>query len=239
VFPGDRDATGPVLRSGRSILAEPSEPLRAEDAGRQTDPNRKTGSPAAKSSVAPLRSGLRQSRARRASGRIRNPSCEPCVLRRLSSTDEVVRGPLHREMSVRPKSLPPRGDSGSGQYVDRDTGCLLWDQPEQPLYLADGTGDPRREFMERLRAVLGQTGSISVCNAAFEKGVLTRCAALLPEFGPWVFSVKRRIVDLMPNRGFKAVENPVFQSTRVPKQSKLTQRARMIKTTRALAYIWL
>jgi len=37
------------------------------------------------------------------------------------------------------------------------------------MYLADGTGDPRREFMERLRAVMGDKGSIVVYNAAFEK----------------------------------------------------------------------
>ena len=57
--------------------------------------------------------------------------------------------------------------------------------------------------MEHLQAVLGQTGSIIVYNAAFEKGVLSRCAQLLPEFQPWVASVKRRVVDLLiPFRSF-------------------------------------
>jgi hypothetical protein len=63
-------------------------------------------------------------------------------------------------------------------------------------YLADGTADPRREFMERLRAVLGDKGSVVVYNAAFEKGVLSRCAELLPEFAQWVASIKQRVVDL-------------------------------------------
>lgn len=69
-------------------------------------------------------------------------------------------------------------------------------EPEHNGYLAHGTGDPRREFMERLRAVLGDKGSIVVYNASFEKGVLTRCAEFMPEFQSWVASVKRRVVDL-------------------------------------------
>ena len=35
-----------------------------------------------------------------------------------------------------------------------------------------------------------------VWNAAFEKGVLARCAEVLPEFEPWVGTVKRRVADL-------------------------------------------
>ncbi len=69
-------------------------------------------------------------------------------------------------------------------------------EPTHHMYLADGTADPRREFMEGLRAVLGDAGSVVVYNAAFEKGVLTRCAEFLPEFRSWVTRVKRRVVDL-------------------------------------------
>ena len=43
-----------------------------------------------------------------------------------------------------------------------------------------------------------------VFNAAFEKGVLTRCAESFPEFKPWVETVKRRMVDLLaPFRSFQ------------------------------------
>lgn len=63
-------------------------------------------------------------------------------------------------------------------------------------YLADGVGDPRPEFMHRLRAAVGEKGSVIVYNAAFEKGVLTGCAELLPEFRSWVTGVKRRVIDL-------------------------------------------
>jgi hypothetical protein len=68
---------------------------------------------------------------------------------------------------------------------------------EHRKYLANGASDPRRGFMERLRAALGDGGSVVVWNAAFEKGVLSRCAETLPEFRPWVTGVKRRVVDLL------------------------------------------
>lgn len=74
---------------------------------------------------------------------------------------------------------------------------------EHRMFLADGSGDPRREFMEQLRAALTGKGSLVVFNAAFEKGVLTRCAELFPEHKPWVEGVKRRMVDLLaPFRSF-------------------------------------
>lgn len=69
--------------------------------------------------------------------------------------------------------------------------------PERVMFLAAGTGDPRRLFLERLRTALGDHGSIVVYNAHFEKGVLSRCAARLPEFEPWVTRVKHRVVDLL------------------------------------------
>jgi len=75
---------------------------------------------------------------------------------------------------------------------------------EHVMFLAEGTGDPRRAFMERLRSVLGDHGSVVVYNAQFEKGVLSRCAELMPEFAPWVSSVKHRVVDLLtPFKSFR------------------------------------
>ena len=76
-------------------------------------------------------------------------------------------------------------------------------EPEHRMFLADGCGDPRREFMERLHDTLADEGSVVVFNAAFEKGVLTQCAELFPEFEAWVDAVKRRMVDLLvPFRAF-------------------------------------
>lgn len=77
-------------------------------------------------------------------------------------------------------------------------------EPQHCMYLAEGTGDPRREFIERLRATLGEHGSVVVYNAQFEKGVLTRCAERIPEFAPWVNRVKHRMIDLLtPFKSFR------------------------------------
>jgi hypothetical protein len=85
-------------------------------------------------------------------------------------------------------------------HIESAPGATL----EHIMFLADGTGDPRRVFMERLQAALGDHGSVIVYNATFEKGVLSRCAALHPDFAPWVDSVKHRIVDLLvPFKSFR------------------------------------
>ena len=77
-------------------------------------------------------------------------------------------------------------------------------KPEHAMFLAEGTGDPRRAFLERLRAALSDHGSVVVYHAPFEKGVLTRGAERMPEFEPWVNSVKRRVIDLLtPFKSFR------------------------------------
>jgi len=76
--------------------------------------------------------------------------------------------------------------------------------PEHYSFLAAGTGDPRPEFMRRLREVLQQDGSVLAYNAAFELGRLEECCELLPAHRPWLDGVKRRVVDLLlPFRGFR------------------------------------
>ena len=77
-------------------------------------------------------------------------------------------------------------------------------EPEHAMFLAEGAGDPRRAFLERLRAALSDHGSVVVYHAPFEKGVLTRGAERMPEFEPWVNSVKRRVIDLLtPFKSFR------------------------------------
>jgi hypothetical protein len=77
-------------------------------------------------------------------------------------------------------------------------------RPEHAMFLAEGTGDPRLTFMERLQSVLGDDGSVVVYNATFEKGVLSRCAELMPDFAPWVDGIKHRVVDLLtPFKSFR------------------------------------
>lgn len=70
-------------------------------------------------------------------------------------------------------------------------------------FLAEGTVDPRPEFMRQLRAVLPHTGSVVTYNATFENSRLRECSALLPAFKPWLRKVTPRVVDLLlPFRGF-------------------------------------
>lgn len=76
--------------------------------------------------------------------------------------------------------------------------------PEHHSFLADGTADPRPEFMRRLRDALPETGSVVAYHAVFEKGCLKKCAEWLPEFKPLVKRVEQRVVDLLlPFRGFR------------------------------------
>ena len=77
-------------------------------------------------------------------------------------------------------------------------------RPEHHSFLAEGTADPRPEFMRQLRAVLPEPGSVVAYNASFETSRLTECCELLPEFKPWLRKVTPRIVDLLlPFRGFR------------------------------------
>jgi Domain of unknown function(DUF2779) len=77
-------------------------------------------------------------------------------------------------------------------------------RPEHRSFLAEGTADPRPEFMRQLRAALPDSGSVVTYNASFETGRLKECCELLPEFKPWLRTVTPRIVDLLlPFRGFR------------------------------------
>lgn len=70
-------------------------------------------------------------------------------------------------------------------------------------YLAASRDDPRVEFMQQLRDVLGSRGSVVVYNAPFEVGRLRETAQFLPAYQPWVEAVEARIVDLLkPFRAF-------------------------------------
>ncbi|MHA1503365.1 MAG: DUF2779 domain-containing protein, partial [Candidatus Heimdallarchaeota archaeon] len=70
-------------------------------------------------------------------------------------------------------------------------------------FLYDGCGDPRKEFIEELQKVLGETGSIIVYNQTFEIKRLKELAEFLPEYKEWVEATIARIVDLLiPFRNF-------------------------------------
>ena len=78
------------------------------------------------------------------------------------------------------------------------------EKPEHHSFLAEGTDDPRPEFMRCLSHVLPVDGSVVAYNAPFELGRLKECCELLPAHKPWLEGVNRRIVDLLlPFRGFR------------------------------------
>lgn len=70
-------------------------------------------------------------------------------------------------------------------------------KPEHHAFLAGGRGDPRAEFLNRLRDCIGDRGTVLVYNEKFEKGVLDKLAGAFPEHAGWIENVKRRIIDLL------------------------------------------
>lgn len=75
--------------------------------------------------------------------------------------------------------------------------------PRHTGYLAEGTADPRREFLAELTGALGSRGSIVTYNASFELKRLEELAALDPSAKEWVAQIRRRTVDLLvPFREF-------------------------------------
>lgn len=69
--------------------------------------------------------------------------------------------------------------------------------PEHYSFLADGTGDPRAEFLFSLKNVLGDSGSIVVYNQSFEKGILRDLSTAFPGLDGWVENIFDRTVDLL------------------------------------------
>jgi hypothetical protein len=76
-------------------------------------------------------------------------------------------------------------------------------KPERYAYLAPDDKDPRPEILERLKTLLGNSGSIIAYNAIFEKTALRHASESYTEYQDWVASLEERIVDLLvPFRGF-------------------------------------
>ncbi|MCL4854083.1 MAG: DUF2779 domain-containing protein, partial [Bryobacteraceae bacterium] len=68
---------------------------------------------------------------------------------------------------------------------------------EHHAFLADGRGDPRPAFLQRLRDSIGDKGTVVVYNEKFEKGVLDKLAGAFADHAGWIENVKRRIIDLL------------------------------------------
>ncbi len=76
-------------------------------------------------------------------------------------------------------------------------------EPKHHSFLAEGRGDPRPEFMARLKEIIGTNGSVVAFNAVFETGGLKECAMAYPEYAEWVVSIVKRMKDLLkPFRAF-------------------------------------
>ena len=98
-------------------------------------------------------------------------------------------------------AIPMFDGLGPYQTVPFQFSLHIQDQPGGPLqhrgFLADGTADPRPEFIRQLRTALPKAGSVVVYNASFEFGVLNRLAEAYPEHDAWVGNVQDRMLDLL------------------------------------------
>lgn len=76
--------------------------------------------------------------------------------------------------------------------------------PEHHMFLAEGSLDPRSQFLCQLRELLGSSGSIVAYNAQFEKRVLRECCEHLSEYAGWLPGIEKRFIDLLiPFRAFR------------------------------------
>ena len=114
-----------------------------------------------------------------------------------------IRGPAHhrragrklnRHRFARQRRLVQHRDPLDHRAIDRRHLARPHQKPvarnDRHGFLAEGSGDPRPEFMARPREAVAQEGSLVAYNAAFEKEVLQECAGALPALQPWVASLE-------------------------------------------------
>jgi hypothetical protein len=76
-------------------------------------------------------------------------------------------------------------------------------EPVHHAWLAEGSDDPRRGFLDALRGALGSDGDILAFNISFERARLNELARQYPDQVEWVASTNSRFVDLIkPFRDF-------------------------------------
>jgi len=68
---------------------------------------------------------------------------------------------------------------------------------EHHAFLAEGTKDPRPEFLKRLKALIGPKGSIVAYNLDFERRCLAESVSAYSEFEDWFTAIEGRLLDLM------------------------------------------
>ena len=79
-----------------------------------------------------------------------------------------------------------------------------WDkEPVHHSFLAEGSEDPRPELLSKLKALIGDEGSILSYNMSFELGRLEESVETYPEYQKWFKKIKPRFLDLInPFRKF-------------------------------------
>jgi hypothetical protein len=76
-------------------------------------------------------------------------------------------------------------------------------KPKHHSFIANGSEDPRPEFIKSLKKNLGTKGTIITYNQSFEQGRLKEVGEYYPLYLKWVDSVIKRMVDLLvPFRNF-------------------------------------
>ncbi len=75
--------------------------------------------------------------------------------------------------------------------------------PRHYSFLAEDKYDPRKEILDRLKSLLGNSGSIVAYNAGFEKRILRESSVAYAEYLQWFKEIEGRFVDLLkPFRSF-------------------------------------
>src|SRR3989344_5399321 len=69
-------------------------------------------------------------------------------------------------------------------------------KPKHYSFIASGDKDPRLEFAQELRSVIGKYGTVLVYYQNFEKGRLKDIVDFFPEENEWIDSLIKRFVDL-------------------------------------------
>jgi predicted RecB family nuclease len=79
-------------------------------------------------------------------------------------------------------------------HVQRKPGT----EPEHFEFLADGSSDPRPEFVKALCKVIGKKGTILAYNSGFESGCLASLAEELNQYKDEIGNIQGRLWDLLP-----------------------------------------
>jgi hypothetical protein len=77
-------------------------------------------------------------------------------------------------------------------HIESHTGSM-----KHREWLADGSHDPRRDFVESLLSTIGPRGTVLAYNASFERKRLEELADAFPEHEATLLSLMERIVDLL------------------------------------------